>query len=147
MDGLFTGQKKHKKTLRRRVVAWVRSFVPVSKARMEREVAQLKSQHDHQVKVLRRQHRAAIEETELRVDALIERFASIEFIRRDADRYALMVEFTSRLTSSGPLAPYDMELIAERVAGQVRREIATSKFVQSAANIERQRIRSARRGF
>ena len=91
--------------------------------------------HDNQ------RHAAELEDRTQRVDRIIMRLGEIQWSGPGSgNRYALQLSFDPRMIDFGNMEPCDLQLIAERFARQVEREIATSKFVQSARD-DRSRMR------
>lgn len=74
------------------------------------------------------------------VDEIVRRFSRVEFDRFQGggERYAMRLDFDARLMG-GYSRREDMELLAERIAYQVEREIASCRFMQSARDLERER--------
>ena len=78
-------------------------------------------------------HATELDERTKRVDAIIQRFSEMQWSGPDeGDKYALQLCFDPRMIGYGNLDRRELELIAERFARQVQREIVTAKFVESA---------------
>jgi len=136
---------KGEQTRLQRFVIWLSQFVPVSRGRMERAIAEAKTEHAKQVADIRRRHEREVDETAKQVDKIIKRCSCIEFRREQGDQYALMLRFDPRMVLGGACTSDELRFIARRVAYQVEGEIATARFIQSASDLERQRF--ARLGF
>lgn len=78
------------------------------------------------------QHGTELEERTKRVDAIIQRLSELQWIGPDDGRYGLQISFDPRMMGYGNMAREELSIIAERFAWQVRREIETAKFVESA---------------
>lgn len=137
----FTLEKpRGEQTRLQRFVIWLLRFVPAFRGRMEREIAEAKDSHSKQIADMRRRHEREIDETAKKVDEIIKRCSCIEFRHEQGDQYAIMIRFEPRLMMGGACTSDELRFIAQRVACQVEREIATARFIQSARDLERQRF-------
>lgn len=73
---------------------------------------------------------------------IIERARTIDFERNEGGRYAITVTFNGDFMGGISRYGEPLEYIAERVARDIQREIATSRFVETADQNERRRMAS-----
>lgn len=107
-------------------------------ARVGRLIDAEKQRHEWQVKYLSDQHKKQLEETKRAVAEIVERGSRVDFDRdHKSGHYQVTVRFDPNMM--GGLNRYATDMIAEYVARDVHREIASCRFIESAKQRERER--------
>ena len=120
----------------------------VRHAREKRELeARLRAEFEAKLaareRSLRDSHKREIGKLKEAVDEIIRKASRVGFDRVEGNRYSLRIDFDAGFMG-GYSRSEELQLIAERVAYQVEREIASTRFVQSAYELERERYSSPR---
>lgn len=118
--------------IRRRVDALVIWFPIMTKKQHCIVLSQKHQQHIHE-----------LEEANKKIDSILDRAGRIEW-RRDGDSYAMLLRLEPRMFGAGYCSPEELKYLAKAFAYRVEAEIATARFIQSAAQLERDKYRNTR---
>jgi len=139
----------------RKLLKFLWSLRPVTCRRMQREIDQAVLAEgevclEHERRALyniRQRHKHELEDHAARCRALSEKWAAIDFTHnRAADIYRVCIDFDTRcINSIGEPTRKDMEFLGDLIGQRVRNEIATSRFVRTAAMNEQRDRRSGGR--
>ncbi len=126
----------------KRARQWVNRHLPMFRGTCIDQTQDAARKHNSELNRVRDRHATELEAAEAKVDASIRRLSDIQFerVEQQHGRYRVSVTFDSRMLSGPSMYDDELRFVAHRVAREIEHEIASSKFVRSAADLEAERM-------
>lgn len=127
-----------------RILTWIWLQLPIRRKTLRCRLDQELQRHLRIETALKTRYQNRLDDAKKDVRALVKRLSHVEF-DRDGKSYIVSVRFDPEVVS-GYATRGELDMIAKIISHEIGKEIASSKFIQSANALERERLeRTSRR--